>query len=150
MEIALVNPEIPQNSGNIGRLCVATNSKLHFVGKLGFSISDKHLKRAGLDYWKSLDYQIWDSFDDFYTMNQDKNFYFATSKGEMIYTDVSFRFNDIIVFGSESKGFDDKILKPFPDNQKIKIPFKNVRCLNLSNSVSIILYEALRQLDFEF
>jgi tRNA (cytidine/uridine-2'-O-)-methyltransferase len=150
MEIALVEPEIPQNSGNIARLCAATNSNLHFIGKLGFSLSDKYLKRAGLDYWKFVNYFVWKNFDDFYENFKERNFYLATSKGVKNYSEISYKSTDVLVFGGETKGLPQYILKMFKDNEKIKIPFANVRCLNLSNSASIILYEALRQTGFKF
>ena len=149
MEIALFEPLIPQNSGNIARLCAATNSNLHFIGKLGFSLSDKYLKRAGLDYWKYVKYFIWKDFYDFYENFKNRNFYIATSKGNVIYTDINYTLNDVLLFGNEVNGLADNILEMFPDNVKIKIPFINVRCLNLANSVSIILYEALRQNNFQ-
>ena len=148
MEIALFEPKIPQNSGNIARLCAATNSPLHFIGKLGFSLSDKYLKRAGLDYWKFVDYKIWKDFIDFYECHSDRNIYLATSKGNVLYSDIRYNENDILLFGSETMGLSKEILEMFPEQNKIKIPFRNVRCLNLSNSVSIILYEALKQNNF--
>ncbi len=150
MEIALVEPEIPQNSGNIARLCAATNSNLHFIGKLGFSLSDKYLKRAGLDYWKFVNYFVWKNFDDFHLNFKERSFYLATSRGTVNYSEISYKPTDVLVFGGETKGLPQYILKMFNDNEKIKIPFVNVRCLNLSNSASIILYEALRQTGFKF
>ncbi len=150
MEIALFEPEIPQNSGNIARLCAATNSNLHFIGKLGFSLSDKYLKRAGLDYWKFVNYFVWRNFDDFYSTFKEKNFYVATSRGKVNYTEVNYSRDDVLLFGGEAKGLPIYILNLFNDKNKIKIPFVNVRCLNLANSVSIILYEALKQNDFKF
>lgn len=145
MEIALFEPLIPQNSGNIARLCAGTNSNLHFIGKLGFSLSDKYLKRAGLDYWKFVKYTIWKDFDEFYENFKDRNFYIATSKGKVIYSEVKYTLEDVVLFGNEVEGLPEEILNRFPDEVKIKIPFVNVRCLNLANSVSIILYEAFRQ-----
>ncbi len=150
MEIALVEPEIPQNSGNIARLCAATNSNLHFIGKLGFSISDKYLKRAGLDYWKFVNFFVWKNFDDFYARFEARKFYLATSKGNIYYSDIKFTCDDVLVFGCETRGLPEHVLNMFEDNCKLKIPFGNVRCLNLANSVSIILYEALRQNGFKF
>jgi tRNA (cytidine/uridine-2'-O-)-methyltransferase len=150
MEIVLVEPEIPQNSGNIARLCAATNSNLHFVGKLGFSLSDRYLKRAGLDYWKFVNFTVWNEFDEFYKHYKDRNFYLATSKGKIIYSNVDYKINDVIIFGSETKGLPLNILNRFSDSCKIKIPFVNVRCLNVANSVSVILYEALKQNNFKF
>ena len=149
MEIALFEPLIPQNSGNIARLCAATNSNLHFIGKLGFSLSDKYLKRAGLDYWKFVRYFLWKDFFDFYDNFKDRNIYIATSKGKVIYSDVNYTLNDVLLFGNEVNGLPPEIMNMFPDNVKIKIPFVNVRCLNLANSVSIILYEAFKQNNFK-
>ncbi len=149
MEIALYEPLIPQNSGNIARLCAGTNSNLHFIGKLGFSLSDKYLKRAGLDYWKFVKYFVWKDFDEFYAHFKHRNFYIATSKGKVLYTDVCYTLDDVILFGNEVEGLPNFIINRFPDNVKVKIPFVNVRCLNLANSVSIILYEAFRQNKFK-
>ena len=149
MEIALFEPLIPQNSGNIARLCAATNSNLHFIGKLGFSLSNKYLKRAGLDYWKFVRFFVWKDFFDFYENFKDRNIYIATSKGRVIYSDVNDTLSDILLFGNEVNGLPPVIMNMFPDNVKIKIPFVNVRCLNLANSVSIILYEAFKQNNFK-
>ncbi len=148
MEIALFEPEIPQNSGNIARLCAATNSNLHFIGKLGFSLSNRYLKRAGLDYWEYVNYFVWNSFEEFYNHFNKRRIFLATSKGKEFYSNINYLLNDILLFGSETKGLPQFILDNFSDNCKIKIPFVNVRCLNLANSVSIILYEALRQNNF--
>ena len=149
MEIALFEPQIPQNSGNIARLCAATNSPLHFIGKLGFSLSDKYLKRAGLDYWPFVNYKIWNNFNDFYDYYSDKKIYLSTSKGDSVYSNIHYKPDDILLFGKETTGLPENILNMFPNEYKIKIPFLNVRCLNLSNSVSIILYEALKQNNFK-
>ncbi len=149
MEIALFEPLIPQNSGNIARLCAATNSNLHFIGKLGFSLSDKYLKRAGLDYWKYVRYFVWKDFYDFFENFKSRKIYIATSKGNVIYSEVKYSLNDVLLFGNEVEGLPPEIMKMFPEDVKIKIPFVNVRCLNLANSVSIILYEAFRQKNFK-
>ncbi len=149
MEIALFEPLIPQNSGNIARLCAATNSNLHFIGKLGFSLSDKYLKRAGLDYWKYVRYFVWKDFYDFFENFKSRKIYIATSKGNVIYSEVKYSLNDVLLFGNEVEGLPPEIMKMFPEDVKIKIPFVNVRCLNLANSVSIILYEAFRQNNFK-
>ncbi len=149
MEIALFEPLIPQNSGNIARLCAATNSNLHFIGKLGFSLSDKYLKRAGLDYWKYVRYFVWKDFYDFFENFKNRKIYIATSKGKVIYSNIKYNLNDVLLFGNEVDGLPNDIMNMFSDNVKIKIPFVNVRCLNLANSVSIILYEALRQNNFQ-
>ncbi len=149
MEIALFEPLIPQNSGNIARLCAATNSNLHFIGKLGFSLSDKYLKRAGLDYWNYVRYFVWKDFYDFFENFKSRKIYIATSKGNVIYSEVKYSLNDVLLFGNEVEGLPPEIMKMFPEDVKIKIPFVNVRCLNLANSVSIILYEAFRQNNFK-
>lgn len=142
--IVLVEPEIPQNTGNIARTCAATGSKLHLVRPLGFEIDDKKLKRAGLDYWHLLDITFYDNLDDFFSKNSG-NFYFASTKALHRHSDVSFKDGDYIFFGKETKGLDEKLLK---DNKEkcIRIPMiEDARSLNLSNSVAIVIYEALRQ-----
>ena len=143
--IVLVEPEIPQNTGNIARTCAATGSRLHLVRPLGFEIDDKKLKRAGLDYWHLLDITFYDNIDDFFNKNSDGNFYFASTKALYRHSDVEFKDNDYILFGKETKGLDEKLLK---NNKEkcIRIPmFGEARSLNLSNSVAIVIYEALRQ-----
>ena len=148
MNIVLVEPEIPHNTGNIARTCALTNTRLHLVKPLGFSIEDKHLKRAGLDYWHLVDVTLYDSFLEVVHKNKDANFYFATTKTNKLYTDFKYIDNSFFVFGKETKGLPDVIL----DNNKdrlIKIPMLDIgRSLNLSNSANIILYEALRQTNF--
>ena len=142
--IVLVEPEIPQNTGNIARTCAATGSRLHLVRPLGFEIDDKKLKRAGLDYWHLLDLTFYDNLDDFFSKNSG-NFYFASTKALHRHSDVSFKDGDYIFFGKETKGLDEKLLK---DNKEkcIRIPMiEDARSLNLSNSVAIVIYEALRQ-----
>jgi len=148
MNIVLVEPEIPQNTGNIARTCAATNTKLHLIRPLGFSTDDKYLKRAGLDYWKYVDIAYYENIDEFFSINKNKNMYFASTKSEKIYTEVSYDENSFILFGKETKGLDETLLK---DNYQncIRIPmFDTIRSLNLANSVNIILYEALRQNNF--
>ena len=148
--IVLLEPEIPANTGNIGRSCVCTGSKLHLIRPLGFEVSDKMLKRAGLDYWKDLDVQIYDSFEDFLSRNPDcrGRLYMATTKAERTYADVRFRDGDYIMFGKESAGIPEEILVQY-EPWCIRIPMaQDCRSLNLSNSASIVLYEALRQNDF--
>jgi len=148
MNIVLVEPEIPQNTGNIARTCAATNTKLHLIRPLGFSTDDKYLKRAGLDYWKYVDIAYYENIDEFFSINRNKNMYFASTKSEKIYTEVSYDENSFILFGKETKGLDEQLLK---DNYQncIRIPmFDTIRSLNLANSVNIILYEALRQNNF--
>jgi tRNA (cytidine/uridine-2'-O-)-methyltransferase len=144
--IVLVEPQIPQNTGNIGRVCVATNSTLHLIEPLGFAIDEKSVKRAGLDYWDKLDVQVWKSLDEFYTVHpfSDRHF-FATTKTEQNYFDVEYKDGDYIYFGREDKGLSMDILSKNYD-ASITIPMVgDTRSLNLSNSVSIILYEAIKQ-----
>ncbi len=144
--IVLVEPEIPQNTGNISRTCAATHSVLHLVRPLGFEISDKTLKRAGLDYWQYLDVRYYDSFDELYQKYKDKgNFYFLSTKGKIIHSDAKFKDGDFLVFGKESHGLPEPLLKEHYDTT-LRIPmWQDLRSLNLSNSVAITLYEALRQ-----
>ncbi len=148
MNIVLLEPEIPFNTGNIGRTCVATNTKLHLIKPLGFDISDKSVKRAGLDYWDLLDVTIYENFDDFINKNNNPTIYMATTKSKQTYVDVSFEKDSFIMFGKESKGIPEEILLKYKETS-IRIPmFGEHRSLNLSNSASIVLYEALRQQDF--
>lgn len=151
INIVLIEPEIPQNTGNIARTCVLTNSTLHLVKPLGFSLEDKYLKRAGLDYWSLLDIHCYENFEELHKRHKESIFYFATTKTNSRYTDVKYQDNCFIVFGKETKGLSRQLLDNNL-NQLIKIPMKTdlKRSLNLANSVSIILYEALRQLDFKF
>ena len=145
--IVLVEPEIPQNTGNIARTCAATDSRLHLVKPLGFEIDDKKLKRAGLDYWHLLDITFYENIDDFFEKNKG-NFYFASTKSLNRHSDVDFKDGDYIVFGKETKGLDENLLKANKESC-IRIPMlKDARSLNLSNSVAIVLYEALRQNDY--
>ena len=145
MNIVLVEPEIPNNTGNISRTCAVTGSSLHLVRPLGFSTDDKHLKRAGLDYWQYLDLHYYDSFDEVLQTYPNGRFFFATTKAKRFYTDISFQKDDFLVFGKETAGLPKAILEAYPE-QIIRIPMgKDIRSLNLANSVAIILYEALRQ-----
>jgi tRNA (cytidine/uridine-2'-O-)-methyltransferase len=149
--IVLVEPQIPQNTGNIGRVCVATNSTLHLIEPLGFAIDEKSVKRAGLDYWDKLDLKVWKSLDHFYSENpfSDRHF-FATTKTEQKYFDVEYKNGDYIYFGREDKGLSMDILSKNYDGG-VTIPMVgDTRSLNLSNSVSIILYEAIKQNFKEF
>lgn len=146
--IVLLEPEIPFNTGAIGRTCVATDTNLHLIKPLGFSIDDKMIKRAGLDYWNKLKLFIYENIEDFYQKNPNANIYFATTKAKKTYDEIEYCLNDYIMFGKESKGIPEEILVK---NQKrcVRIPmWGEIRSLNLSNSVSIILYEALRQQKF--
>ncbi len=150
MNIVLLNPEIPYNTGNIGRTCVLTNTKLHLIKPLGFSIDEKSVKRAGLDYWKDVKIVVWENLDEFLKSNEDKTIYFATTKTNQKYSDVKYNENDFIMFGPESRGIPEELLNKFKDNN-ITIPMIPIgRSLNLSNSVAIILYESLRQHGFNY
>lgn len=150
MNIVLFNPEIPYNTGNIGRSCVLTNTSLHLVKPIGFSIDEKQVKRAGLDYWDKVDLHIWESFEDLVAAYPESKFYMATTKTKQRYTDVSYRENDFIMFGPESRGIPEEMLEANKENC-ITIPMiKMGRSLNLSNSAAIILYEAMRQNGFPF
>ncbi len=153
MNIVFLNPEIPTNTGNIGRTCVLTNTKLHLIKPLGFSLEDKYIKKGGLDYWEKVQLFIWEDFDHFYKENienKDANLYFATTKTNQRYSDVKFQKNDFIMFGPESRGIPEEILNKYKE-YNITIPMIPMgRSINLANSASIILYEALRQNDFDF
>jgi tRNA (cytidine/uridine-2'-O-)-methyltransferase len=144
--IVLVEPQIPQNTGNIGRLCVATNSWLHIIEPIGFSLDEKSVRRAGLDYWKDLKIKTWKNIEEFWASHPlDDSHYFATTKTDRNYFDVKFQKNSFLYFGREDKGLDISILQKNLDNT-ITIPMVgDTRSLNLSNSVSIILYDAIRQ-----
>ena len=148
LNIVLFEPEIPANTGNIGRTCVATGTRLHLIEPLGFVINDKMIKRAGMDYWNDLDVTIYDDYQDFLSKNPDANIYMATTKARNVYSDVSYNDGDYIMFGKESGGIPEEILVENPD-KCVRIPMESdIRSLNLSNSVAIILYEALRQQGF--
>jgi tRNA (cytidine/uridine-2'-O-)-methyltransferase len=144
--IVLVNPQIPPNTGTIGRLCVNLGATLHLIKPLGFDIDDKAVKRAGLDYWHKLDLLVWDSFDDFLKVHPiDGRCHMATTKTDKLYFDAHFEKGDYLLFGSETKGIDEQVLIEHPD-QCITIPMGSEgRSLNLGVSVGIITYEALRQ-----
>ncbi|MGO1652171.1 tRNA (uridine(34)/cytosine(34)/5-carboxymethylaminomethyluridine(34)-2'-O)-methyltransferase TrmL [Senegalia sp. (in: firmicutes)] len=150
INIVLMEPEIPQNTGNIARTCAATGSKLHLIRPLGFSLDSKHLKRAGLDYWNLLDVYYYDSFEEFKEKNDSNNFFYATTKSQKSYADMKFNENCFLIFGKETKGIPEDILNE--NKEKImRIPMiknENARSLNLSNSVNIVVYEALRQIGF--
>lgn len=147
INIVLIEPEIPSNTGNIGRSCATTDSRLHLIEPLGFDISDKQLRRAGLDYWKSADIRVYRNLEDFMEKNSGQ-YIFASTKGRIRYTDIKYSDNCYIFFGKETKGIDEKILRENYENT-VRIPMgTSYRSLNLSNSVAIILYEALRQNDF--
>ena len=149
MNIVLHEPEIPANTGNIGRTCVATGTSLHLIKPLGFDISDKQVKRAGMDYWKDLDLYVYEDFSDFIARNPGARIYMATTKAKKAYTEVEYKEDDFIMFGKESAGIPEEILIRYEDTS-VRIPMiGEIRSLNLSNSAAIILYEALRQQDFE-
>ena len=149
MNIVLYEPEIPANTGNIGRTCVATGTSLHLIKPLGFDISDKAVRRAGMDYWKELDLHVYENFEEFVEKNPGARIYMATTKARKAYTEVEYKGNDFIMFGKESAGIPEEILVKY-EGTSVRIPMiGEIRSLNLSNSVSIILYEALRQQDFE-
>lgn len=148
MNVVLHEPEIPANTGNIGRTCVATGTRLHLIKPLGFSLEEKELKRAGLDYWKNLDVTVYENFEDFLGKNPGAVLFMATTKARNTYTEVSYPDNAYIMFGKESAGIPEEILVDYEETS-VRIPMnEDIRSLNLSNSVAIMLYEALRQHDF--
>ena len=145
LNIVLHEPEIPANTGNIGRTCVATGTRLHLIEPLGFSLSEKALKRAGMDYWKDLDVTTYLDYEDFLERNPGAKIYYATTKAPQTYADVKYEDDCFIMFGKESAGIPEEILLDYED-QCFRIPMNpQIRSLNLSNSVAIVLYEALRQ-----
>lgn len=149
LNIVLFEPEIPANTGNIGRTCVATNTRLHLIEPLGFRLNEKEIKRAGMDYWKDLDVTRYVNFQDFLDRNPDAKIYMATTKGKNVYTEVSYEPDCYIMFGKESAGIPEEILAHNKE-RCIRIPMVGeTRSLNLSNSVAIVLYEALRQNNFD-
>lgn len=146
VNIVLVEPRIPQNTGNIGRLCVGSNAKLHLIRPLGFEINDKNVKRAGLDYWDDLDITIWDSLSHFHEVHPISNrHFFATTKTKQNYFDIKYEENDFIYFGREDAGLPIELINE-NSNNAITIPMsEKIRSINLANSVGIILYETIRQ-----
>jgi len=144
--IVLIEPEIPPNTGNIARLCGATGSVLHLVGRLGFSIDDKHLKRAGLDYWHTVDVRRWDSLEKMRDAFPEGRFWYTSKKASNSYVQAQYKPGDFIVFGKETMGLPDELIEANPD-YAIRIPIfqPDVRSLNLSTAAGIVLYEALRQ-----
>jgi len=148
INIVLHEPEIPANTGNIGRSCVAAGARLHLIEPMGFQISEKEVKRAGLDYWDKLDVTVYDSYEDFLLKNPGAKIYMATTKAKHVYSEVNYEPDCFIMFGKESAGIPEEILVEHPDTC-IRIPMiGDIRSLNLSNSVAIVLYEALRQNSF--
>ncbi|WP_053956670.1 tRNA (uridine(34)/cytosine(34)/5-carboxymethylaminomethyluridine(34)-2'-O)-methyltransferase TrmL [Inediibacterium massiliense] len=150
INVVLFEPEIPPNTGNIARTCAATGSSLHLIEPLGFSVDDKHLKRAGLDYWDLLDLHIYQNLEEFFEIHPKGKFFFSTTKGNQFYTDVTYEDECFLVFGKETAGLPKELLHKNMD-KAIKIPMienEKARSLNLANSVNIVLYEALRQTGF--
>jgi len=144
--IVLVEPEIPPNTGSIARLCGATNTVLHLIHPLGFSTDDKHLKRAGLDYWKFVDIRYWDSLDDFLAAQDENRLYFLTTKTKRSYTAAVFQPGDFLIFGKETKGLPEDLLELYSDRCfTLPMPNTNIRSLNLAMTAGIVLYEAMRQ-----
>ena len=149
LNIVLFEPEIPANTGNIGRTCVATGTRLHLIEPLGFRLNEKSIKRAGMDYWEHLDVTRYINFEEFLEKNPGAKIYMATTKGQHVYTEVKYEPDCYIMFGKESAGIPEEILVKHPDNC-IRIPMlSEIRSLNLSNSVAVVLYEPLRQNHFE-
>ncbi len=146
--VVLYQPEIPQNTGNIARLCAATNTRLHLIEPLGFFLDDRHLRRAGLDYWPLVSLRRYLDFDEFRAAHPGARLFFLTTKGKRFYHEIAFQEDDFLVFGPETRGLPEEILALAPENN-LRIPMATgARSLNLANSVSIILYEALRQTGF--
>jgi tRNA (cytidine/uridine-2'-O-)-methyltransferase len=149
--VVFYNPQIPNNTGAIGRVCVNTNTRLHLIKPLGFDIDEKAVRRAGLDYWEKLDLTVWEDWESFAEANKDGNFYFGTTKKETPYFDASFKENDFLIFGSETQGLPEDLLDA-NESSCITIPMaKEGRSLNLSIAASIVLYEAIKQnyIDFQ-
>ncbi|MBQ2824173.1 MAG: tRNA (cytidine(34)-2'-O)-methyltransferase [Oscillospiraceae bacterium] len=148
LNIVLVEPQIPQNTGNISRTCAVTGARLHLVRPFGFEITDKHLKRAGLDYWDQLDVTYYDNLDDFFSKNSGGCFFYFTTKGRHIHSDMTYPDNSYLIFGREDAGLPEELLFKNPGSC-LRIPMRpTLRSLNLSNSVAIAAYEVLRQWDY--
>jgi len=147
LNIVLIEPEIPNNTGNIGRLSLASGSNLHLVKPFGFEITDARLKRAGLDYWQHLNVTIYENIDAFFTIHKDKKMVFLSSHGKKVHWSIDFEDELFLIFGKESKGLSKNIIKTNAD-QLYKIPLysEHIRSLNLANAVSIVIYEGLKQL----
>ena len=149
LNIVLFEPEIPANTGNIGRTCVATGTKLHLIEPLGFRLDEKKIRRAGMDYWKDLDVTTYVNYQEFLEKNPGAKIYMATTKGQNVYTEVSYEEDCYIMFGKESAGIPEEILLEHKETA-VRIPMlDHIRSLNLGNSVAIVLYEALRQQGFK-
>lgn len=148
LNIVLVEPQIPQNTGNISRTCAVTGARLHLVKPFGFEISDKHLKRAGLDYWDKLDITYYDGIEEFFEKNSGGSFFYFTTKGRYVHSEAVYPDNSFLIFGREDRGLPEELLRDNPD-RCVRIPMRNeLRSLNLSNSVAIGVYEVLRQWDY--
>lgn len=149
LNIVLFEPEIPANTGNIGRTCVATGTRLHLIEPLGFQLTEKAIRRSGMDYWKDLDVTTYVNYEEFLEKNPGAKIYMATTKGKHVYSDVAYEPDCYIMFGKESAGIPEEILVDHPE-ECVRIPMiGETRSLNLSNSVAIVLYEALRQNQFD-
>ena len=149
MNIVLLEPEMPANTGNIGRTCVATNTRLHLIEPLGFKLNERAIKRAGLDYWDKVDVMVYCNFEDFLERNPGARIYMATTKDRKVYAEVSYEPDCYLMFGKESAGIPEELLVEYQDTC-VRIPmWGDIRSLNLSNAVSVVLYEALRQNGFE-
>jgi len=148
MNIVLYEPEIPENTGNIGRTCVATGTRLHLIEPMGFRLDEKSVKRAGLDYWKDLDVTVYENYPDFLERNPGAVVYMASTKAQHVYSEVRYEADSFLMFGKESAGIPEEILVERRE-QTVRIPMNpEIRSLNLANSVAVVLYEALRQQDF--
>lgn len=148
LNIVLVEPQIPQNTGNISRTCAVTGARLHLIKPFGFEISDRHLKRAGLDYWDKLDISYYESLSEFFEKNSEGSFFYFTTKGCHVHSGISYPDNSYLIFGREDKGLPEELLHSNPESC-VRIPMRNeLRSLNLSNSAAIAVYEVLRQWDY--
>ncbi len=147
INIVLYQPEIPQNTGNIARLCVSNDLKLHLIKPLGFEITDKYLKRSGLDYWQFLDYELYENWQDFLDRNNEARFWLLSTKVSQCFWDVSYQENDYLVFGPETRGLPEELLQQHQKNSlTVPMSSKNARSLNLASTVQTVYYEAFRQL----
>ena len=148
LNVALIEPEIPQNTGNIARTCAATGARLHLVGPMGFQITEKRVRRAGLDYWDKLDITYYDDINDFFERNKGAEFFYFSTKAEQTHSDMTYPNDCFLVFGKETKGLPEELLKANHD-RCVRLPMRGIiRSLNLSNSVAVGVYEVLRQWDY--
>lgn len=148
LNVALIEPEIPQNTGNIARTCAATGAKLHLVGPMGFEITEKRVRRAGLDYWDKLDITYYESTDEFFEKNKGAQFYFFSTKARNVHSDMNYENGCFLVFGKETKGLPEELLKS-NEERCVRLPMRGIiRSLNLSNSVAVGVYEVLRQWNY--